>query len=181
MRETRLSPMIRANPSCFLDRAAAMRADYVLRAFSVFLAGLGVFVVTSGFQLKYYGVLGPGPGFFPIWIGSLLVGACLVLLGQSLFVRSKSERFFPSSDAAIRVLAVLLSLAAIWFALKYFGFRLAILLFTLCVPRILGRQSPVVAVAVALLASFGVAYAFEAWLGVPLPEPAFELLKALGF
>lgn len=158
-----------------------MQLVHVLRAFALCFAALGAFVVASGFKLKYYGVLGPGPGFFPIWLGSILVVACLVLFFRSFFVRAESEPFFASSDAAIRVLAVVLSLAAIWLALHYLGFRLAILSFALFVPRILGRQSPVIAGTVALILSFGVGFAFETWLGVPLPEPAFESLKSLGF
>lgn len=157
-----------------------MRLVHVLRGALIAFVALGALLVGMGFQLKYYLRTGPGPGFFPIWVGGTLIVFSLAMLVQSLFDRSPSERFFPDREAAWRIFAVTLSLPLTWFGLQYLGFRITMLLFALIVPRIIRKQSAPVTVAIALLASFGVAYAFEHWLGVYLPRAAYEPLERLG-
>ena len=149
------------------------------RAFLLLFIAAGGFVVYSGLRLKYYGVLGPGPGFFPVWVGVLLVAACLLALGENLREGASSASFFSDPASGRRVLWVLLSLAALWLALKFAGFRLAMLGFVLVVPQVFGRQRPGRWLAVSLVLSFGVAYVFERWLGVELPAPALDSLQAL--
>jgi putative tricarboxylic transport membrane protein len=157
-----------------------MRSVLATRFIAVLLGGSGFVFVYLGFQFDYWGFTGPGPGFFPIWIGAILAGSCMVLFVQSFFGADKAELFFPTRGAAFRVFSLSLALAVVWFLLEVVGFRIAVLLFALIVPHILDRQSVVKTVIVALVASFGIAYGFESWLLVQLPEPAFEWLRDIG-
>ena len=38
------------------------------------LAGLGIFIVTQAWGWSYMTEEGPGPGFFPLWYGTVMVG-----------------------------------------------------------------------------------------------------------
>lgn len=152
----------------------------VLRVALAVMIAAGVFLVVNGLQLRYYVRTGPGPGFFPVWIGAVLAASGLYLMAQGFLVREDSESFFPSREAAQRVGLVVLSLVCVWVALEYLGFRLAILGFALIVPQLFGRQSIATTVVIAVVASFGVAYGFERWLGVWLPTPELEFLQRLG-
>lgn len=157
-----------------------MRTFHATGLISVLLGGSGAVFVYLGLQFDYWGITGPGPGFFPIWIGAILAGSCLLLLVQTIAGTDRSEPFFPAPGAAFRVFGLVLSLVVVWYLLEILGFRLAVLLFTLIVPHILDRQSAITTIIVALVASFGVAYGFESWLLVQLPEPAFGLLRDIG-
>ena len=44
------------------------------------LAALGVFILTQALQWSYLGPDGPGPGFFPVWYGLLMVVLSLGLV-----------------------------------------------------------------------------------------------------
>ncbi len=144
------------------------------------LGGIGALFAVLGLKFDYYGLLGPGPGFFPVWIGLILAGSCLILLVQTFFRHDDPQPFFLSSAAARRVLGLAASLVAAWLVLDVVGFRLTVLAFALIVPHVLDRQRAVTTVVVAVTASFGVAYGFESWLLVQLPEPAFGWLRDLG-
>ena len=52
------------------------------------LAGLGVFIILEARQWDYLGADGPGPGFFPLWYGVLMVALSLVLVVTSLAKRN---------------------------------------------------------------------------------------------
>ena len=150
------------------------------RGFLALLAAAGGFLVASGLDSKYWRLLGPGPGFFPIWVGGLLTACALAALLQSLVTARTAAGFFATAEGKRRVLQVAFALALLWLGLAIFGFRLATFAFLLVVLGFLGSQSVRVRITSALVLSFGVAYVFERWLGVPLPAPAFEILQGFG-
>jgi putative tricarboxylic transport membrane protein len=158
-----------------------MTNTMTLRGVLGLLLALGVALISAGVQLRYYGRTGPGPGFFPIWVGSLLSASCLWALVGSFIDAPDRTLFIASKEACLRVGAVLAGLCGALLLLELLGFRLAILLFALFVPPILDRQHPLTVAAVAILLSFGTAYAFENWLGVWLPRSSIETLANFGF
>jgi putative tricarboxylic transport membrane protein len=157
-----------------------LQTVHVLRGTLSVLIAAGAFLIVSGLQLRYYVRTGPGPGFFPVWIGALLAASSLYLLVETFRSRDGREPFFPTGEAAKRLGLIVMLLLAAWVALEYLGYRLAILGFALVAPRLFGKQSTVTTIVVALIASFGVAYVFEKWLGVWLPTPQIEFLQRLG-
>jgi putative tricarboxylic transport membrane protein len=156
-------------------------------AVAVFFAGVGIACVAVGLGYQYYDLMGPGAGFFPIWIGVLLTALSVAVLVQGL--RSApapgeaeaDEPFFPSPAAAYRILGLLVALFVVCWLLDVLGFRLTIFVFALIGPRLIEPQPLVRSLVVALLCSFGVAYGFESWLQVQLPSPSIGVLDDLGF
>jgi putative tricarboxylic transport membrane protein len=141
--------------------------------FAVFAAATGI---AYGYALK--DALGPGPGFFPFWLG--LIGAVLsvVLLAQSRrghAVGGGAEGFWPDRAGALRAAALLGGLALAALLLEPAGFRATAFVVTAALLVALGVRRPGVIAAFALVASFGLFHVFYYWLKVPLPVGPFGL------
>ena len=144
---------------------------------SVCFLALFAFGVWLSLLLPLGDRLGPGPGFFPLWLG--LIG---IALSITLFVQTtrqpadaSEDRLMPDRPASLRILAVLGLLAAAALALDTLGFRLTALLFTGLLLPALGIRSLTVIAIFAALSSFGVFHVFYYWLKVPLPIGVFEI------
>jgi putative tricarboxylic transport membrane protein len=145
---------------------------------SVCFFALFSFGLALALQLPMGDALGPGPGFFPLWLG--LVGATLAII---LFVQVRrqpadgpgDERLAPDRPAVRRILAVLILLAAVALLLDPLGFRLTALLFTALLLPGLGVRSPIIIAIFAATAGFGVFHVFYYWLKVPLPLGVFGI------
>ncbi len=145
-----------------------------------FLA-LAVFVIFEGRRLRYYTDIGPGPGFFPFWVGGFLGVLAVIWLGAVSFrpVEPVPEDFIPSRDRALHVLATIAALVVYTAVVKLFGFRLMTLAFLVFLLRGLGRVRIVWTAIIALAGSWGVYYAFKQ-LEVFLPVASIDLLGNLG-
>jgi putative tricarboxylic transport membrane protein len=132
--------------------------------------------------MKYYSSFGPGPGFFPFWLGTLLAALSVAWVAQVTFRQAEpmKEGFIPSRAGKLSIVAVLLALVLVTWLMEIIGFRLTMLCFQLFLLVVLGRQNKVVAVLIALAGSFGVFYAFEHWLSIRLPYATLDFLKDLG-
>jgi putative tricarboxylic transport membrane protein len=141
------------------------------QAAAVALFALFGWFVFESFQLSLSDALGPGPGFFPFWLGVL--GAVLsVILILQLRVRpaeAGTDSIAFDRAGARNVLLVLAGLIAASAMLELAGFRLAMLALIAYVLVVLGvrRWAPIALFAFA--GSFGVYYVFYDLLKVPLP------------
>jgi len=156
------------------------RASLVM---AVLFVAAGVFMTYGGYVLKLKGQYGPGPGFTAFWIGLPLTALSAIWLVQ-LLRRWKAEdpASFESERGGLRRIAtVLLALVAFGALLVPLGFDLAMLSLLLFLFFAFDREHPVVKIVIALAGSFGVHYAFEHFLRVPLPNASIEFLRALGF
>jgi putative tricarboxylic transport membrane protein len=130
------------------------------------------FAVTRSLSLPLEDALGPGPGFFPLWlsiIGLGLTGFVIAQVsrpGQTAFAEAIP---IPDRSGIFRMLAVLVALAAAAATLERLGFRLVAFAFCLLLLPAVGARNPIVIAVFALLASFGVFHVFYYWLKVPLP------------
>ena len=144
---------------------------------SVAFLALCAFALVESLQLSLGGPLGPGPGFFPFWLG--LIGGVLAvaLLVQVSLGRAEIPRTIvvPERPAARRVGLVLLGLGGAAALLEPLGFRLTLALFNVYLLTGLGVRNPWVTAVFALAGSFGVFYVFYQWLKVPLPIGALGL------
>ncbi len=147
----------------------------------IFLAG-SVYVVVEALGMKYYDAIGPGAGFFPLWLGiilGVLSLGCLVQAWRDMGGDPK-EHFLPDRHGMTHVAIIVVALVLFVVLLNPIGFRLAMLGFLLFMLTVLGRQKLPITVAIAVLGSFGSYYAFNHWLGVPLPSASVEWLQRLG-
>jgi putative tricarboxylic transport membrane protein len=138
--------------------------------------------VMRGMRLGLEGDYGPGAGFFPAVIGTVLaVAAAIWLVTTALGPAPEPPAEFETERHGVGVVvAVVAALIAYGSALHVLGFRLASLLLLLALFFAPGRARWPTKLATAFVASFGVHHVFTEWLRVPLPEASLAPLRALG-
>lgn len=146
------------------------------------LLALGVFLVMRGARLGIEGDYGPGAGFFPAVIGTILALAAATWLATAgLGPAPTPPQEFETEWRGVGVVAAAVAaLIAYGFALHQLGFRLSSLLLLLVLFFAPGFARWPAKLAAAVAASFGVHHAFTEWLRVPLPEASLAPLRALG-
>lgn len=146
--------------------------------FFVLFAGTGYLAS----KLALLDTLGPGPGFFPLILA--LLGAALALLLIHRTVREPAAVAIEGADVAplvpdraamVRMIGMVVLLAASFLALDPIGYRITALVFLTLVLLVLGVRNMVAIAAVALVGSFGVFHSFYYWLKVPLPIGMFGI------
>jgi putative tricarboxylic transport membrane protein len=133
------------------------------------------FAALESLALPLNDELGPGPGFFPLWLAG--IGASLSLLLAFETARQPADdataSLVPDRAATLRIACVLVMLALAAASLNELGWRLTALVTTAFLLPALGARSPLAIVGFVLAASFGVFHVFYHWLKVPLPIGAF--------
>ncbi len=157
-----------------------MRRVYQIASL-VFLA-FSAYLVIESRKMEYYADLGPGPGFFPFWLGAVLAVLSILWLVQVSRGSGGAVEagFIPSRQGLVRILSVLAAMTLFGWVVDDLGFQLTMLIFLGSLLIALGRQKLIVTAAVALVGSFGVYYVFTHWLDVRLPASSIEFLRNLG-
>ena len=144
---------------------------------------VGAAALVGSRAYPYWTPLGPGPGFFPRWLGGLLVVCGLVWLLQVLRT-DRAAPVVPEEEAPEyslpTVLAIVVSLCALAATLEVLGYQLAMFLFVLFHLLVLGRRRLVLSLVLAFVCSIGVFVAFTRLLTVPLPASSIPFLRDLG-
>lgn len=133
------------------------------------LAALGLYIVLEARNWTYSGPGGPGPGFFPIWYGVLMIALSLAMIAGKL-VKTREE----DDDAADwwgigRALITWLSFAAAVALLKPLGFLLSFGLLTFFLVTVVFRRSLITAAITAIAIGLAFQLTFPLALSVPLP------------
>ena len=166
----------------------------------VLLVGTAALVGSRAYP--YWTPLGPGPGFFPRWLGGLLVLCGLVWLVQLLradrtaktdpMVAGAEDSAAPAAVATVApedeapeyslptVVAIVVSLCVLAATLEVLGYQLAMFLFVLFHLLVLGRRRLLLSLVLASASSIGVFVAFTRLLTVPLPASSIPFLRDLG-
>ena len=143
------------------------------------LVFLAIFCATAwqSVSLPLIDELGPGPGFFPLWLAGIGAVLSIILVVQTARAPADapSEGLIPDRDAMFRIVSVVVMLAIGALALDWLGWRLTALIVTGVLLPALGARSPLVIVPFVLAASFGVFHVFYYWLKVPLPIGTFGI------
>jgi putative tricarboxylic transport membrane protein len=140
---------------------------------------IGVAAAIGSLRLGYWKD-GPGPGFFPMWLGILLATLALVWVWQILRAEPKPPEE-PAQQVGHRdLLLVVAGLTALVLLLDVVGYQLTMFLFTLYTLLLVGRRKPLGALVVAGLAGFGVYALFANVLQVYLPTASLGFLAQLG-
>ncbi len=139
---------------------------------SLSLLALFIYAIWLSVQLPLSDELGPGPGFFPLWLGIIGVVLGIVLIVE--VTRAPEDgpsvaELIPDGAAFFRIGAIVALLALVTFGFEPLGYRITALVFSIAVLLALGARSPVAIGLFAICASFGVFHAFYYWLKVPLP------------
>ena len=154
----------------------------VYRTAALCFVALSAYVVWESRDLEYYTNLGPGPGFFPLWLGVVMGALSLAWLVQSSGKSGKPEdrAFLPPRAGIVRILSILAALAAMAGFMTLLGFQLTMFLFLVFLLMVLGRQALWVTLVVAFLCSVGVYHLFGSYLDVALPAASVKFLAGLG-
>ena len=122
------------------------------------LAAFGIYVISVASKLPYVSEVGPGSGFFPLWLG---IG--MVLLASGLMfasfassgnrAKNESQSWKTSARALAGWLAMMVAIAL----LGRIGFALSFVILTMFLIVALDRRSATLAVAVGI----GLAVAFH--------------------
>ena len=132
-----------------------------------------VFAVWQSLLLSLTDRLGPGPGFFPFWLGMigavLAVALLITTFREAVDPAEADTQVLPRGLGARRWLAIVGALAAVALVMDYVGFRLAMLAFNVALVVALGERRWWSIAIFAVLGSYGVFYVFTTWLDVLLP------------
>lgn len=132
-----------------------------------------LFAIWQSLLLSLTDRLGPGPGFFPFWLG--LIGAVLAVALLITTFREAADpaeadaQVLPRGPGAHRWLAIVGALAIVTLVMDYVGFRLSMLVFNVALVVALGERRWWIVAIFAVLGSYGVFYVFTTWLDVLLP------------
>jgi putative tricarboxylic transport membrane protein len=153
------------------------------QATSLAFLAAGAFLAYYGVRLRLVGALGPGPGFFPFWVGLALCGFSSVWLIQASLRPAEAlpAGFVPPRPDILRVVAVIAALWLFTLVLRPVGFNLAMLALLAVLMFAYDRSHTVAKIVIAFAGSFGVHYVFERGLRVPLPYAENLYLQSLGF
>ena len=134
------------------------------------LAAFGIYVISVAAKLPYVAEVGPGPGFFPLWlgIGMVLFAACLVYWSFSP-APTKAASETPSGNKASRALAGWLALMVAMALFPWIGFGLSFVLLTVFLIVALDRRPALLAVGVGVALALTFHLIFVVALDVSLP------------
>ncbi len=150
---------------------------------SLIIIAFSIWMVVESVQLNYYTPLGPGPGFFPLWLALSMAGLSTAWFIQLTFhpLQGKAIHFLPSRAGCWRIASLIVSVAVFGLLVERVGFSVLMFVFLLFLLTALGRKSALVTLAVSILGSFGAYYVFSHYLNVRLPQSGIEFLRSLGF
>jgi putative tricarboxylic transport membrane protein len=148
-----------------------MRAADLTTA-AVLIAG-GLLVIWDSLRIGIgWGTDGPKSGFFPFWLGVLMVGACVMIAAKA--VRRADRTPFIPPGAIVPVLKVLLPATAFVLATPWLGLYVATTLYMATYMRWIGRHSWLSVVVMSVTVSAVTFYVFEIWFLVPMPKGPLE-------
>ena len=135
-----------------------------------------MFLGAVAFRLSYYSSLGPGPGFFPLWLCGLLAILALAMIAQATLGGDGPlpVDFFPDRTGALRIAVAILALFATAATMSLVGFRIGAFVFYVVLLVAFGRRNPLEILALAAIGSFGVYALFSRVLSQPLPTGLFD-------
>lgn len=134
------------------------------------LMAFGAYIVVEAWGWPYLTKDGPGPGFFPLWIGISMVGLSAALVALQLVDIKRGRPIHRTSwkDTG-PVLAGCLALIVTAALLKPAGFVVSYVLLTIFLVRAVFRESWTAALTVALVSAAGFWVLFVKLLRVQLP------------
>ncbi len=122
-----------------------------------------------------WGDAGPQPGYFPFYVGLVIViASCGVLIETALNREAKRAKTFLTREQAVRVLVFLGPIVAFVLLAVLLGLYVALVASLTATMVLQGRYRLWQALAVSLSAAVGCYAVFEIWFKVPLLKGPLE-------
>ncbi len=141
--------------------AIAMIVFAMITIYGSYLAGLG------------WGAEGPRSGFFPFWIGVLILAASIANLAR-VFVAGTDGRIFANWHQLSQVLLVVVPMTVYVLAVPWVGIYVASVFLIGGFMRYFGRYSWAKVALISVLVPVALFVTFERWFLVPLPKGPIE-------
>ena len=139
-------------------------------ACSAILIALGAFIIRESSAWEYMTHDGPGPGFFPYWIGVATVALSGLYLSSHAYDIVRGQSVHRTSWAGTpTVIAGWLAFMVVVALIKPIGFIAALVLMVLIFVRVIYRRSFTAAIAVAIGSAIGFWVVFVKLLNLRLP------------
>jgi hypothetical protein len=146
------------------------RADIITASLLMLLGGVVVFdAVRLGIG---WGTDGPKSGFFPFWLGVLLVAACAAIAGQAW--RRSPAGPFVTRERLRPVLKVLLPALGLVVVMQWLGLYVSSALYIALYMRWIGRHRWLTVIACAVGMAVLSFVVFDRWFLVPMPKGPLE-------
>ena len=148
---------------------------------ALLLMSIGLYLISQSGKIGYSDISGPGPGFFPFWVGLLLAIAAFFWLVAE-FKANKDSQVEQDLDpkGIYRVGRLLLAVMLLTFCFVPIGYNISVLFFMLFLTSTMGKGKVLTNVIVSFASSFGIYLVFEKLLDVPLPDSFIPILSQLG-
>ncbi len=124
---------------------------------------------------------GPGAGYFPFYIGVILVISGVGVLYQALAGKNKNTEVFVDREQLGRVLSVLIPAAVYVGAIQLIGIYVASAVYIALFMVILGKYSWLKSVIIGVAVNALFFMMFEVWFKVPLHKGSLDPLGFLGY
>ncbi len=139
------------------------------------MMGVGALVMVGSYELGAgWSPTGPESGYFPFYIGAIILLTSTATLLITLFTRSPDRTPFVDLEQFKRVLQVLIPSFIFAIAIDYIGIYVAGGLFIACFMWWLGKYPLPKVVMVSVLVPLTMFVVFEVWFLVPLPKGPVE-------
>jgi putative tricarboxylic transport membrane protein len=158
--------------------SAGPRQHLVEVGVAAFMILLGVIAVIGSLRVGTgWGVEGPKSGFFPFWIGLIVIGTSIYNLVRAY--THGSRKVFASWHQIAQVLKVVLPLTIYVGAVPWLGIYVASALLIAGFMRWIGRYGWLLTAAISIGLPIVVYITFEIWFLVPLPKGPLEDMLGL--
>ena len=160
--------------------AHGLRTLWVEIFVALLVIALGLTVLIGSWHLgSKWTSDGPGPGYFPFYIGLIMCIAGAGIIVQTL--RKRPDDIFADRQQLKQVLIVLVPAAVYVLAVQVIGVYIASALYIALFMAILGKYSPVKSAIAALVIMTLFFLMFEVWFKVPLFKGEFNMLQFTGY
>ena len=134
------------------------------------LAALGAYIVSEAWRWGYMTEEGPGPGFFPLWYGSLMVLLSLALVAGAVLKRPSGTRAAVRWDDVRRALLCWGAFVASIALMPLAGFMISFALLTWFIVTVMARQPQRIALPLSIGGAAFFHSLFELGLDLALPH-----------
>ena len=148
-----------------------MRRDKGNLTAGIVLAGFGLYVISVAVRLPYVSDVGPGPGFFPLWLGiGLVLFASTLIFTSITSLRQGSTKETEAWRLMARSLSGWLALMIAIALLGSIGFVASFIILTIFLTVALERRPALLALGVGVGLAVAFHLIFVVALDVSLPK-----------
>ena len=167
------------------DKRGDSHGGVSMKTAEIFVAAVfvifGLAVAIDSYRLgAQWGTDGPQSGYFPFYIGVMIVAASLVTLVQAVFGKTQGGGLFVEWQALKPVLAVLIPAAFYVLAVQLIGIYIGSAVYIAGFMVWLGNYTWPKAAAISGAVIVSLYLMFEIWFQVPLFKGSYDLLQLIG-